>query len=121
MARRGISRDRILSTVRSLGAELPPATSQMLRWAYGRGIDVRVLSDCNSVFIGHVLQGGTLLLFTCLVHDCEECVSQKHHRPRPARWTMLLILHALPLIVFHPEVPSSLAILVVPCGSVVMP
>lgn len=28
-----------------------------LQWAGGAGLDVRVLSDCNSVFIGHMLTG----------------------------------------------------------------
>ena len=29
----------------------------MLEWAGSLGMDVRLLSDCNSVFIGHMLTG----------------------------------------------------------------
>lgn len=29
----------------------------LLQWAGGAGLDVRILSDCNSVFIGHMLAG----------------------------------------------------------------
>lgn len=57
MARRGISRDHILATLRKLGADFPPASARLLRWAYAKGFDIRVLSDCNSVFISHVFHG----------------------------------------------------------------
>lgn len=29
----------------------------MLQWAHQQGIDMRILSDCNSVFISHMLTG----------------------------------------------------------------
>ena len=58
MARRGVSRDRLLGTLRAMGAEMPAASVAMLRWAAGRpGLDVRVLSDCNQLFISHMLTG----------------------------------------------------------------
>lgn len=57
MARRGISRDHILGTLRKLGADFPPASARLLRWAHSKGFDIRVLSDCNSVFISHVFHG----------------------------------------------------------------
>lgn len=57
-ARRGVSRDRLLSTLREMGAEMPAASVAMLRWAAARpGLEVRVLSDCNQLFISHMLTG----------------------------------------------------------------
>lgn len=61
MARRGVSRDKILATLRAMGSELPLGTLRMLQWAQRTGIDVRVLSDCNTLFIGHILTGAVLL------------------------------------------------------------
>jgi Dullard-like phosphatase family protein len=55
MQRRGVSRDAIVRALRGMGGELPDGTLRMLRWAHGVGVDVRVLSDANSLFIGHVL------------------------------------------------------------------
>ena len=56
MQRRGISRDCLVSTLRDLGRRLIPAESQrLIRLAARRGTDVRILSDCNSVFISHML------------------------------------------------------------------
>ncbi|KIZ01626.1 hypothetical protein MNEG_6337 [Monoraphidium neglectum] len=60
MQRRGVSRDAMLAALQRMGAELPPASVRMLRGARARGVDVKVLSDCNSVFIGHVLAGARL-------------------------------------------------------------
>jgi H2-forming N5,N10-methylenetetrahydromethanopterin dehydrogenase-like enzyme len=57
MARRGVSRDRLLATLRAMGGELPAGSARLLRWAARAGVDVRVLSDCNSLFISHVLTG----------------------------------------------------------------
>lgn len=59
MARRGIARDQILATLRRMGGELPEASLQLLQWAARAGIDIRILSDCNSLFIGHILTGGS--------------------------------------------------------------
>ena len=61
MARRGVSRDRILATLRAMGGELPLGTLRMLQWAQRKGVDVRVLSDCNTLFIGHILTGAATL------------------------------------------------------------
>jgi len=53
-----VSRDRLLSTLREMGAEMPAASVAMLRWAAARpGLEVRVLSDCNQLFISHMLTG----------------------------------------------------------------
>jgi hypothetical protein len=57
MARRGVSRDRILAALRKMGTELPLGSLELLQWAARAGIDVRILSDCNSLFIGHILTG----------------------------------------------------------------
>ena len=38
-------------------SELPAGTAKMLQWAARAGIDVRILSDCNSLFISHILTG----------------------------------------------------------------
>lgn len=61
MHRRGVSRDKIISVLRGMGAEIPRGTIQMLRWAAGRGLDVKVLSDCNTVFIHHILSSARVL------------------------------------------------------------
>lgn len=66
MARRGVSRDKILATLRAMGSELPLGTLRMLQWAQRTGIDVRVLSDCNTLFIGHILTGGLPIVFFLL-------------------------------------------------------
>ncbi|WIA08413.1 hypothetical protein OEZ85_007851 [Tetradesmus obliquus] len=60
MARRGVSRDKLLTQLQLLGSELPPASVKMLRWAAQQGLPVRVLSDCNQVFINHILSGAKL-------------------------------------------------------------
>lgn len=57
MGRRGISRDRLLVALRGMGEEIPAASLEMLKWAHDERIDVRLISDCNSVFIRHILQG----------------------------------------------------------------
>lgn len=60
MQRRGISRDRLVGTLRSMGGEVPGGTTRMLRWAARQGVDVRILSDANSVFISHMLTAAKL-------------------------------------------------------------
>jgi hypothetical protein len=78
MARRGVSRDRVLATLRAMGGELPLGTLHMLQWAQRKGIDVRVLSDCNTLFIGHILTGAAPLKpvdpYQCSTHGvlCED-------------------------------------------------
>jgi len=58
LQRRGVSRDALLSTLQEIGAqEVPAASLEMLHGAAACGVDVKVLSDCNSVFISHVLAG----------------------------------------------------------------
>ena len=47
MARRGVARDALLGTLRQMGAEMPAASIDMLRWAAGRpGLEVRSLPAC---------------------------------------------------------------------------
>lgn len=60
MQRRGVTRDALLVALQRMGAELPPASVRMLQGARARSIDIKVLSDCNSVFIGHMLAGARL-------------------------------------------------------------
>ncbi|KAL0044617.1 hypothetical protein WJX82_002935 [Trebouxia sp. C0006] len=57
MARRGIGRQQILTALRKMGTELPQDSVKMMQWAHQQGIDMRILSDCNSVFISHMLTG----------------------------------------------------------------
>ncbi|KAF8072557.1 PSR2 [Scenedesmus sp. PABB004] len=60
VARRGVGRDALLTRLRALGGELPPATGKLLGWAAARGLPVKVLSDCNAVFIRNILAGAGL-------------------------------------------------------------
>lgn len=60
MQRRGISRDAILAELRRMGSEIPQPSMQLLQWAMAAGHDVRILSDCNSVFISQMLAGAGL-------------------------------------------------------------
>ena len=83
MARRGVSRDRLLGTLRTMGAEMPAASVAMLRWAAGRpGLDVRVLSDCNQLFISHMLTGAAAApaAFPALVAHADRCISSSSSR-----------------------------------------
>ncbi|EFN52947.1 hypothetical protein CHLNCDRAFT_137320 [Chlorella variabilis] len=60
MQRRGVSRDRLVSCLREMGREVPLAVQRMLQWSARRGMETVVLSDCNSVFISHILTGARL-------------------------------------------------------------
>ena len=60
MQRRGVSRDAMLAELRRMGSEIPQASVELLQWAMAAGHDVRILSDCNSVFIGQMLAGAGL-------------------------------------------------------------
>ncbi len=56
--RRGVGGAALLAALRRLGAaELPPETAALLRALRARGVDARVLSDANSVFVAHILAG----------------------------------------------------------------
>lgn len=55
MHRRGVSRDRIVAALHGIAGELPDGTVQLLQWAKQQRIDVRILSDANTVFISHIL------------------------------------------------------------------
>lgn len=57
MGRRGVTKDKLLATLGEMAKELPAPSVEMLAWAGQAGLDVRVLSDCNSIFIRHMLQG----------------------------------------------------------------
>ena len=73
MARRGVSSDKILATLRAMGGELPLGTLRMLQWAQRTGVDVRVLSDCNTLFIGHILTGAALSVL--FFWHCQKLIS----------------------------------------------
>ncbi len=92
MARRGVSRDKILATLRAMGSELPLGTLRLLQWAQRTGIDVRVLSDCNTLFIGHILTGALLTILSLL---CS--VRQLQGRACPDTLQMLKAASALSL------------------------
>lgn len=66
MQRRGVSRDRIVAALRGMGAEVPKGSLSMLRWAARSGLGVTILSDCNSVFINHILSAANV--HTCVKH-----------------------------------------------------
>lgn len=57
MHRRGVSRDMLVSQLHEMGREVPLASIHMLQWAAERGLHTVVLSDCNSLFIRHILAG----------------------------------------------------------------
>jgi len=58
LQRRGVSRDQLITTLHELGAnEMPAAMVHLLKLVQERGADTRILSDCNSVFISHILAG----------------------------------------------------------------
>ena len=60
MHRRGISRDSIIRELHQMGSqEFPVSSAKLLHWAAEKSssVEVCILSDCNSVFIGHVLKG----------------------------------------------------------------
>ena len=54
---RGITRDQIMGVLHTMAQELPAAVPRMLQWASKNACDVRVMSDCNSVVISHILKG----------------------------------------------------------------
>lgn len=60
LQRRGVSRDKMLTALQFLGGEVPVGVVRMLRLAQRRQVPVKILSDCNSVFITHVLNGAKL-------------------------------------------------------------
>ncbi|KAK9868326.1 hypothetical protein WJX84_003439 [Apatococcus fuscideae] len=55
MQRRGIGRDQILAELQKMGREIPQATLQLLQWIKQQGMETRILSDCNTTFISHML------------------------------------------------------------------
>ena len=65
---RGITRDQIMGVLHTMAQELPAATPRMLQWASKNACDVRVLSDCNAVVIGHVLKGTLSPQLLVVVH-----------------------------------------------------
>ena len=57
LQRRGVSRDDLISVLQDLGKELPAGSLELLHLARKGDVDVKVLSDANSVFINHILSG----------------------------------------------------------------
>lgn len=60
LQRRGVGRQRLLWTLRTLGCELPTAVEAVLRRATAAKVPVHVMSDCNAVFISEILAGAGL-------------------------------------------------------------
>ena len=60
MHRRGVSRDKIINVLRGMGAEVPKGSILAIRWCVGSGIECRVLSDCNTIFINHILSAAKI-------------------------------------------------------------
>ena len=46
-----------MGVLHTMAQELPAAVPRMLQWASKNACDVRVMSDCNSVVISHILKG----------------------------------------------------------------
>lgn len=57
VARRGVSEKKLVAALQKMGAEIPQPSVQMLQWAAQQSLDVRVISDCNSLFIRQMLTG----------------------------------------------------------------
>lgn len=55
MHRRGISSEDILAALGRMGKDMPHPSRELLKWAAANGFDIRVLSDCNDIFISNVL------------------------------------------------------------------
>ncbi|KAF5830891.1 hypothetical protein DUNSADRAFT_13901 [Dunaliella salina] len=55
--RRGVSRDDLLHCLKRLGSEVPAATVGLMRTLKQHRVESRILSDCNTVFISHILAG----------------------------------------------------------------
>ena len=60
VARRGVSEKKLVAALQGMGAEIPQPSVQMLQWAAQQSVDVRVISDCNSLFIRQMLTGALL-------------------------------------------------------------
>ncbi|KAJ9513226.1 hypothetical protein QJQ45_029513 [Haematococcus lacustris] len=61
LQRRGVSRDLLLTTLQHLGAtEMPSGSVNLLRAMHRAGVDIKILSDCNSIFITHILAGAKI-------------------------------------------------------------
>lgn len=57
LAMRGIGIEKVDQVLQQMALELPSASKAFLEWAAGQNVDVRIISDCNSHFIGKILQG----------------------------------------------------------------
>ncbi|KAK9844379.1 hypothetical protein WJX74_001674 [Apatococcus lobatus] len=68
MQRRGIGRDQILTELQKMGQEIPSASLQLLQWTKQQGIEMRVLSDCNTAFISHMLSAAQATSLVSAVH-----------------------------------------------------
>lgn len=60
MHRRGVTRDKIVQVLTNMGKEVPKGSIALLRYAISCGVDCRILSDCNEVFIGHILSSAKI-------------------------------------------------------------
>uniref|UniRef100_A0A7S3VQV7 FCP1 homology domain-containing protein n=1 Tax=Dunaliella tertiolecta TaxID=3047 RepID=A0A7S3VQV7_DUNTE len=55
--RRGVSRDDLLLCLKRLGSEVPAPSVALMHTLRQHKVESRILSDCNSVFISHILAG----------------------------------------------------------------
>lgn len=69
MARRGVSEKALVSVLQKMGQEMPQPSIQMLQWAAQQSVDVRLISDCNSLFIRQMLTGKTFSSKSCSFED----------------------------------------------------
>eukprot|EP01026_Neomeris_dumetosa_P014114 TRINITY_DN1505_c0_g1_i7.p1 TRINITY_DN1505_c0_g1~~TRINITY_DN1505_c0_g1_i7.p1 ORF type:complete len:768 (+),score=127.00 TRINITY_DN1505_c0_g1_i7:156-2459(+) len=60
MARRGVSKDRILTMLRIMGSEIHQSVKKLIRFAHRKQKDVYITSDSNHIFVTHMLQGAKL-------------------------------------------------------------
>ena len=70
VARRGVNAEKLNSVLQKMGSEIPLASKGFVEWAKQQSIDVRIISDCNTHFIGQMLEG-ELIIPVKLFHDLE--------------------------------------------------
>jgi 2,3-diketo-5-methylthio-1-phosphopentane phosphatase len=62
MARRGISEEVLNVALQKMGKEIPSSSLKLLQWAAQHGVDFRLISDCNTLFISQILTGARVNL-----------------------------------------------------------
>jgi len=54
---RGISEEVLNVALQKMGKEIPSSSLKLLQWAAQHGVDFRLISDCNTLFISQILTG----------------------------------------------------------------